>query len=188
MSRSIFDVKVPGNSGQPEYKFVLDDTFWQSVFTKKSGYKFTDAFIVLFDGDSTERVAENEIKAQTSFTTIEDFKNEYDNKEELIKAVAKRRRKVKTLAIEYKGGKCQICGYKKYQGALDLHHITGGKEFGIADKGYTRSWEKVKTELDKCILVCANCHRELEAGITQLSRVSGIEKRGEFGEALNPKR
>ena len=107
-----------------------------------------------------------------------------DRREELIKAVAKRRRKLKILAIEYKGGKCQICGYKKFQGALDLHHINGVKEFGIADKGYTRSWEKIRTELDKCILVCANCHRELEGGVMQLSAVRRIEKRGEFGEIL----
>ena len=90
-----------------------------------------------------------------------------DRAEYLIKAVAKRRRKIKTLAIAYKGGRCQICGYNKYQGALDLHHIKGKKEFGIGDKGYTRSWEKVQAELDKCILVCANCHRELEAGLIQ---------------------
>jgi len=99
-----------------------------------------------------------------------------DRREELIKAVAKRRRKIKALAIEYKGGKCQICGYKKYQGALDLHHLDDNKEFGIADKGYTRSWKKVKTELDKCVLVCANCHREIEAGITQLPEVIPVEK------------
>ena len=92
-----------------------------------------------------------------------------DRREELIKAVAKRRRKIKNLAIEYKGGKCQICGYHRYQGALDLHHLDARqKEFGIGEKGYTRSWEKVRAELDKCILVCANCHREVEAGITLL--------------------
>ena len=45
-----------------------------------------------------------------------------DRREELIRAVAKRRRKVKTLAITHKGGKCEVCGYNKYQGALDLHH------------------------------------------------------------------
>jgi 5-methylcytosine-specific restriction endonuclease McrA len=93
-----------------------------------------------------------------------------DRREELIRAVAKRRRKIKLMAIEYKGGECQICGYKKYPGALDLHHISGQKSFSIGDKGYTRSWERTKEELDKCILVCANCHRELEAGIMQLPK------------------
>lgn len=98
---------------------------------------------------------------------VTDKRTYADRREELIKAVAKRRRKIKTLAIEYKGGKCQVCGYSKYPGALDLHHITN-KKFGIGDKGYTRSWKTVKTELDKCVLVCANCHREVEGGITQL--------------------
>ena len=108
-----------------------------------------------------------------------------DRREELIRAVAKRRRKIKTLAIEYKGGKCQICSYKKYPGALDLHHIDPNtKNFGIADKGYTRSWKIIKAELNKCILVCANCHREIEAGITQLPEVIRVEKRGEIGETL----
>ena len=92
-----------------------------------------------------------------------------DRRQALIKAVAKRRRKIKTMALEYKGGKCQICGYKKYPGALELHHINKAeKSFGIGDKGYTRSWEKVKAELDKCVLLCANCHREVGGGITQL--------------------
>ena len=93
-----------------------------------------------------------------------------DRRESLIKAVAKRRRKIKLIAVDYKGGRCVICGYSKYPGALDLHHVNGEKGFGIGEKGYTRSWEAVKKELDKCVLVCANCHREIEAGITQLSK------------------
>lgn len=89
------------------------------------------------------------------------------------------------LAITYKGGKCQVCSYKRYQGALDLHHVNSAeKEFSIADKGYTRSWEKVRAELDKCVLVCATCHREIHAGITQLPAVMQVETRGEIGEAL----
>lgn len=92
-----------------------------------------------------------------------------DRREELIKAVAKRRRKIKELSIEYKGGKCQTCGYSKCAAALELHHIDPQeKSFGVADKGYTRSWEKVKAELDKCILLCANCHREVTAGLLQI--------------------
>lgn len=99
-----------------------------------------------------------------------------DRRESLIKAVTKRRRKIKAMSIEYKGEKCLLCGYNKFQGALELHHIESDKkEFGIGDKGYTRSWEKVKAELDKCVLLCANCHREVGAGIQQLPRESVVE-------------
>ncbi len=111
-----------------------------------------------------------------------------DRREALIKAVTKRRRKVKAMSIEYKGGKCLLCGYNKFQGALELHHIESkNKSFGIGDKGYTRSWERVKTELDKCVLLCANCHREVGAGIQQLPEEILVEKRGEFGETLTLK-
>ena len=81
-------------------------------------------------------------------------------------AVQKRRDKVKILSVAYKGGKCQVCGYDKYVGALEFHHINPEeKDFGIASKGYTYSWDKVKKEIDKCVLICANCHREIHAGI-----------------------
>lgn len=86
-----------------------------------------------------------------------------------VEAVQRRRDKVKQLAVEYKGGKCAICGYDKYIGALDFHHLDPEqKDFGISSKGYTRGIETVKRELDKCILVCANCHREIHAGLINL--------------------
>lgn len=79
-------------------------------------------------------------------------------------AVQRRRDKVKLMAVEYKGGKCTKCGYNKCIAALDFHHKNENeKDFGISYKGYTRSWAKVKAELDKCDLVCANCHREIHA-------------------------
>jgi len=91
-----------------------------------------------------------------------------DRAEYIKKAVAKRRTKLKRMVIEYKGGKCALCGYEKYAGAFDLHHIGDSKkEFGLSASGLTRSWEKTKKEADKCILVCANCHREIHGGITQ---------------------
>lgn len=97
-------------------------------------------------------------------------RNKYENEDERIKErrkqvvanVQRRREKVKKLSIEYKGGKCQICGYNKCVDALEFHHLNPEeKEFGISSKGYTRSWEKVQQELDKCILLCSNCHREV---------------------------
>jgi len=94
-----------------------------------------------------------------------------DRAEYLKKAVAKRRRKLRKMVVAYKGGKCVICGYKKYIGAFALHHIDGSqKEFGLSARGLTRSWEKVKREADKCALICANCHQELHGGVTQLPR------------------
>lgn len=81
-------------------------------------------------------------------------------------ATQKRRDKVKVLAVAYKGGKCQCCGYNTFIGSLEFHHTNPNeKDFGISSKGYTRSWDKVSSELDKCVLVCSNCHREIHAGI-----------------------
>jgi transcription elongation factor Elf1 len=94
-----------------------------------------------------------------------------DRAKYLIKAVQKRRKKIREMAVEYKGDKCMLCGYNGCVQALEFHHISNtGKDFGISDKGYTRSWERVKKEINKCILVCANCHRELHAGIKQLPK------------------
>ena len=95
------------------------------------------------------------------------FKNRTDEfkRASSVKAVQKRREKIVVMAIEYKGGKCIACGYNKCSRALDFHHIDPStKEFGIAQKGYTRSWSRVKDELDKCMLLCSNCHREVHAG------------------------
>lgn len=96
-------------------------------------------------------------------------KRTYADRAEYIKnAVAKRRKKLKQMVVEYKGGKCILCGYYKYAGAFDLHHTGDSKkEFGLSASGLTRSWKRIKKEADKCILVCANCHREIHGGITQ---------------------
>lgn len=91
-----------------------------------------------------------------------------------VEAVLKRRSKIKEMAVQYKGGKCCICGYNKYIGALEFHHLDPNqKDFGIGSKGYTRSSDKVKEELDKCICVCANCHREIHAGLIDLNNIRG---------------
>lgn len=95
-----------------------------------------------------------------------------DRKEYLLKAVAARRKKLKQMAIDYKGGKCQVCGYNKCVGALEFHHPDPNeKEFGMSDGGWTRAWEKIKNEIEKCMLVCANCHREIHAKWSSDERV-----------------
>ena len=101
----------------------------------------------------------------------------------MLKAVQLRRAKVRLMAVEYKGGCCEICSYNRCIEALEFHHVDPKtKEFGISSKGYSRSWEKVKTEIEKCILLCANCHREYHAGKLQLPQVTVVEKSDEFRE------
>ena len=83
--------------------------------------------------------------------------------------------------MEYKGGKCEICGYDRCATALEFHHINPDeKEFGIGQKGYTRSFEKNKEEVDKCILVCANCHREIHEGLIDLDEF--LQKKGDVAQ------
>lgn len=83
-----------------------------------------------------------------------------------VDAVTKRRRKIKQLAVDYKGGKCIKCNYDKCIDALEFHHTDPTKkDFGISHKGFTRSWKVIREELDKCILVCSNCHKEIHAEI-----------------------
>ena len=67
---------------------------------------------------------------------------------------------VKKKAVEYKGGECERCGYNKCMRALDFHHLNP-KEKDFAISGGTKSFESLKAELDKCILVCRNCHSEI---------------------------
>jgi predicted HNH restriction endonuclease len=106
-----------------------------------------------------------------------------DRRQYLIVAVRKRRKKIRQMAIEYKGGRCQKCGYNTCVDALEFHHSDSSlKDFSISEKGYTRSWVATKEELDKCILLCANCHREIHAQ-TQLLRETGVETAGELLEA-----
>jgi len=93
-----------------------------------------------------------------------------------VKSVTKRRRKLKEMAVEYKGGKCLLCGYNKCIGALEFHHKDPEeKDFGFSHAGTTKSWERLKVELDKCICVCANCHREIHEGLITQETIINTE-------------
>lgn len=83
--------------------------------------------------------------------------------------VKKHRKNRKLFCVEYKDGKCLICGYNKCMSALDFHHLDPlTKDFNISNKS---GWsiERVKIELDKCILVCNRCHQEIHSGLIDLN-------------------
>lgn len=94
-------------------------------------------------------------------------------------AVSSYRRRMKLLAIQYMGGKCVRCAYIKCVDALEFHHKDPTqKDFNIAYRGLTKKFETVKAELDKCMLVCANCHREIHAEIrATMGAVRGRQQR-----------
>lgn len=88
-----------------------------------------------------------------------------NNLERDNKNARKWNQKFKQKCIDYKGGKCQVCGYNRCLAALDFHHINPNeKEFDIADRRISRSpkkWKLIEKELNKCICVCRNCHQEI---------------------------
>jgi hypothetical protein len=78
--------------------------------------------------------------------------------------VDKWRERTKIRAVEYLGGKCARCGYSKCMWALQFHHRDPEmKKFTISSCWrHVRSWDVIQQELDKCTLLCANCHAEEE--------------------------
>jgi excisionase family DNA binding protein len=81
-------------------------------------------------------------------------------------AVARRRRRLKEILVSEAGGRCTLCGYDRYIGALQFHHRNSeDKVFGVGERGMTRSLAAVRAEAAKCVLLCANCHAEVEGGI-----------------------
>lgn len=93
-----------------------------------------------------------------------------DRRQYLINAVRNRRKKIRIMAVKYKGSKCEQCGYYRCLEALEFHHTDPTKkDFSISSRGYTRSWKRVQEELDKCVMLCANCHRETHAKLAALS-------------------
>jgi hypothetical protein len=75
------------------------------------------------------------------------------------------------FAVEKLGGKCMVCSYSKYTGSLDIHHL----DPKIKDKNFScmRGWckERILAEIEKCVLLCRNCHAEVHAGFIDLKDV-----------------
>lgn len=74
--------------------------------------------------------------------------------------VKRRRMHLKMLAVAYKGGRCARCGYHKSIRAMDFHHPDPEqKDFSVSQNA-NRAWKNIVDEIDKCVLLCSNCHRE----------------------------
>ena len=73
------------------------------------------------------------------------------------------RKSLKKRAVKLKGGSCAICGYSRCLRSLHFHHINPfEKTISISN---CKNWDQIKNEIDKCVLMCANCHGEIESGL-----------------------
>jgi transposase len=87
-----------------------------------------------------------------------------------MERVSRRRRQVKLTLVEEAGGRCVLCGYGRCAAALHFHHVDPEtKEFHISMHGVTRSLARARAEMAKCVLLCANCHAEVEVGMATLA-------------------
>ena len=85
-------------------------------------------------------------------------------------AVSARRRRVKEILVAESGGACVLCGYSRYVGALQFHHIDPAeKAFSLSARGLARSLDKARREVAKCVLLCANCHAEVGGGLATIA-------------------
>ncbi len=84
-------------------------------------------------------------------------------------AVSRRRRKVKEILVHEAGGCCAICGYHRCLGALEFHHLDPSqKRLEVNAKGVSLALDTLRAEAAKCVLLCANCHVEVERGVVTL--------------------
>lgn len=135
-----------------------------------------------------EKIIEKICKKHNSTEHVLTNSGRYRCKKCRVEAVQKRRESLKIKAVEYKGGKCEYCQYSKYIGALDFHHLEPtGKDFSISTDGFTRSWEFLRLELDKCIMLCSNCHREEHNRLRLLDKPKIIEIKKEKFPKPEPK-
>jgi predicted HNH restriction endonuclease len=83
------------------------------------------------------------------------------NKEKIYQQKMGRRKRLKEEAVKIAGEKCKVCGYNKCISALEFHHNQSNKEGNVSTLLKNGSRQKLLKEAEKCILLCANCHREL---------------------------
>lgn len=97
--------------------------------------------------------------------------------------VVQRRRRVREQLVAEAGGRCAICGYDRCIRALEFHHVDAAqKSFGVSFGGVTVAIDRLRDEARKCVLLCSNCHMEVESGVTKLARIPPLCSGGGIAE------
>lgn len=165
-------MRLCAKCGKPFPKWIKVDGVWKSIAKRTSCLECNP----YKSGKRLKMRDETEIEL-TCGRCGRNFKYSRANRQGHTKTLCNschvnvRRFHLKEKAIKYKGGKCINCGYNRCIGALEFHHLQPTKKNFQISGNHARSWEVLKTELDKTILVCANCRREIEAGLLDTSKL-----------------
>lgn len=101
-------------------------------------------------------------------------------------AVTRRRRRIKQILVVEAGGRCQLCAYDRCLAALEFHHVDPSeKHFGMARNG-VHGIDRLRAELRKCVLLCGNCHAEVEAGMIELTALRSPRLQSRKGPGASP--
>ena len=155
--------------------YHLKNTNLNGTLSKK--IKMTPELIIeLNEFYSNHTLTECSEKFKISRTTVVKYvKNKFiertqeEKNKDNYERVKSYRQRMKEKLVNYKGGKCQLCGYDKCITSLEFHHLNPNeKDFGISTYSNLK-WETIISEVNKCIMVCANCHREIHAGLRDVS-------------------
>jgi transposase len=94
-----------------------------------------------------------------------------------MERVAEWRRRAKRRLVAEAGGRCQLCGYDRCMAALEFHHLDpNAKAFALSMRGAARAFEELRKEASKCVLLCANCHAEVEAGYSTIDAQAPVPR------------
>ena len=111
----------------------------------------------------------NDLKPLTEFYSKSEWGRRYAVCSFCCKANSKKRRiEFKRWCVEHKGGKCKVCGYNKCLRSLDFHHLNETEKDYEISAYWKKSKKEVIKELEKCVLLCRNCHGEVHDGLIKL--------------------
>lgn len=96
-------------------------------------------------------------------------------------AVTRRHQKVKRILVEEWGGGCAVCGYDRSVVSLHFHHVDPATKSFAVNMAHGKSLDSFRAEAEKCVLVCANCHGEIEGGL-----IPSPPPKARYGEDWQP--
>ncbi len=122
-----------------------------------------------YEPSSAPREAIRTCPRHGSTPFVLESRGSYRCKQCRLEQVSRWRRRLKAKLVNEAGGQCVLCGYDRCQAALQFHHLDPEtKSFSLSHEGIARSLERSRAEAQKCVLLCANCHAEVEAGVSRI--------------------